>query len=289
MRVSNTLIGGAPKTWSPPPRSPEHGGDACIRVSRLTKIFRPLELHPLSWRPIRRQAPICALRDVDLTVRRGEIFALLGTNGAGKTTLLKILATLILPTAGQVTIEGADVVRERHRAIQLVSLVTADERSFYWRLTGRQNLEFFAAFQGLSREASRRRIEELREQLGLDALDRQFGVYSTGMRHRLAIARGLLRQPHVLLLDEPTRSLDPVAAESLHRLIRDTLVTQLGCTVVLATHNLQEAEELCDRAAFLHGGRLHSSVIIEELRLRTDAHGTKLVDVLTHLTTMGPL
>src|SRR5437762_2785118 len=123
--------------------SREHGGDTCILVSRLTKIFRPLEVHPLSWPPIRRQSPVCVLRDVDLSVGRGEILGLLGTNGAGKTTLLKILATLILPTAGRITIEGVDVIHEPHRAIQLVSLVTADERSFYWPLTGRQNLEFF--------------------------------------------------------------------------------------------------------------------------------------------------
>ena len=239
--------------------------------------------------PIRRQSPVCVLRDVDLSVGRGEILGLLGTNGAGKTTLLKILATLILPTAGRITIEGVDVIHEPHRAIQLVSLVTADERSFYWPLTGRQNLEFFATFQGLGRDAARRRIEELQEQLGLEALDRQFGIYSTGMRHRLAIARGLIRRPHVLLLDEPTRSLDPVAANGLRRLIRDTLVAQLGCTVVLATHNLQEAEELCDREVFLHKGRLLSSGIVEALCQPTNAHGTALGDMLGRLTTMSHL
>jgi len=287
--LSNAVIRRAQKTKPTPGMSREHGGDTCILVSRLTKIFRPLEVHPLSWPPIRRQSPVCVLRDVDLSVGRGEILGLLGTNGAGKTTLLKILATLILPTAGRITIEGVDVIHEPHRAIQLVSLVTADERSFYWPLTGRQNLEFFAAFQGLGRDAARRRIEELQEQLGLEALDRQFGIYSTGMRHRLAIARGLIRRPHVLLLDEPTRSLDPVAANGLRRLIRDTLVAQLGCTVVLATHNLQEAEELCDREVFLHKGRLLSSGIVEALCQPTNAHGTALGDMLGRLTTMSHL
>ncbi|MGH7167462.1 MAG: ABC transporter ATP-binding protein [Nitrospiraceae bacterium] len=287
--MSHAVIRRARKTKPAPGMSPDHGGDACILVSRLTKMFRPLEFHPLSWPPIRRQSPVCVLRDVDLSVGRGEILGLLGTNGAGKTTLLKILATLILPTAGRITIEGVDVIREPHRAIQLVSLVTADERSFYWPLTGRQNLEFFAAFQGLSRDAACGRIEELQEQLGLEALDRQFGIYSTGMRHRLAIARGLLRRPHVLLLDEPTRSLDPVAANGLRRLIRDTLVAQLGCTVVLATHNLQEAEELCDREVFLHKGRLLSSGIVEALCPPPDAHGTALVDMFSRLTTMSHL
>ena len=287
--MSHEVIRRARKKEPAPGLSPDHGGDACILVSRLTKMFRPLELHPLSWPPIRRQSPVCVLRDIDLSVGRGEILGLLGTNGAGKTTLLKILATLILPTAGRITIEGVDLIREPHRAIQLVSLVTADERSFYWPLTGRQNLEFFAAFQGLNPDDARRRIEELQEQLGLEALDRQFGIYSTGMRHRLAIARGLLRRPHVLLLDEPTRSMDPVAANGLRRLIRDTLVAQLGCTVVLATHNLQEAEELCDREVFLHKGRLLSAGIVGALCPPPDAHGTALVDMFSRLTTMSHL
>ncbi len=262
-----------------------HGSDGFIVVARLTKIFHPLQLRLRSLRPVRRQAPVCALRDLDLTIRRGEILGLLGTNGAGKTTLLKILATLILPTAGRVTVDGFDVAREADRVKAMIGLGTSDERSFYWRLTGRQNLEFFAAFQGLSPDAARVRIEQLRKQLGLEALDREFGVYSTGMRHRLAIARALLRQPQVLLLDEPTRSLDPLAAGVLHRLIRDTLVAQMGCTVVLATHNLGEAEELCDRVAVLHEGRLVGCGTVGELYERSRPHTSRLAGVFADLTT----
>ncbi len=215
-----------------------HGSSPIIVVSQLTKIFYPLQLRLRSFRPVRRHPPVCALRALDVSIHRGEILGLLGTNGAGKTTLLKILATLILPTSGRVTVEGYDVAGQADQVKGIIGFGTSEERSFYWRLTGRQNLEFFAAFQGLSADATRGRIQQLREQLGMEALDRTFGVYSTGMRHRLAIARALLRQPRILLLDEPTRSLDPLAAGELRRLIQDTLVGQMGCTVVLATHNL---------------------------------------------------
>jgi ABC-2 type transport system ATP-binding protein len=146
-----------------------------------------------------------------------------------------------------------------------VGHVTGDERSFYWRLTGRQNLEFFAAFQGLNADATANRIDELTEQLGLDALDRRFGLYSTGMRQRLAIARALLRRPTILLLDEPTRSLDPLASGRFHRLLRGTLVNELACTVLLSTHNLDEAQAVCDRIGLLHHGRLLRCLTVSEL------------------------
>ncbi len=265
-----------------------HGSDAVIVVSRLTKVFHPLQLRLRSLRPVRRQPPVWALREIDLTVSRGEILGLLGTNGAGKTTLLKIIATLILPTAGRVSVDGHDVARDGDSVKALIGLVTGEERSFYWRLTGRQNLEFFAAFQGLSPERTRGRIGELGEQLGLDALDRHFGVYSAGMRHRLVIARALLHQPRILLFDEPTRSLDPLAAGALRRLIRETLVRELGCTVVLATHNLEEAEELSDRIAVLHEGRLVGCGTVKELREPGEQPATTLAGIFARLVSQSP-
>jgi len=253
---------------APKPRTPAPAtrSDEAIVIRGLTKVFHPIELRLRSLHPLRRQPPVSALQDLTLTVRRGEVLGLLGTNGAGKTTLLKILATLILPNVGQVAVHGWDVVRDADQVRRIVGLVTGEERSFYWRLTGRENLEFFAAFQGLTAQATAARIEELRQTLGLEALDRRFGLYSTGMRHRLAIARALLPHPAVLLLDEPTRSLDPLATAALHRLIRTTLVTELGCTIVLATHSLPEAEALCDRLAILHQGRLLACGTVAELR-----------------------
>jgi len=263
--------------------------DPIIVVSRLTKIFYPVWLRLPFLLPGRRPPPVCALRELDLTIRRGEILGLLGTNGAGKTTLLKILATLILPTVGRVTVDGHDVVREADCVRGMIGLASGDERSFYWRLTGRQNLEFFAAFQGLRPSAARDRIEDLREQIGLEALDRRFGGYSTGMKHRLAIARALLCHPQILLLDEPTRSLDPLVAGVLRHLIRGTLVARMGCTILLATHNLAEAEELCDRIAVLHEGRLIACGTVGELRARSGGYPVTLTDIFARLTTRSDL
>ena len=230
--------------------------DDAIVIGGLTKVFHPIELRLRSRRPFRRHAPLTALQDVNLHVGHGQALGLLGTNGAGKTTLLKILATLILPNAGRVRVHGWDVEADADRVRRLVGYVSGDERSFYWRLTGRQNLEFFAAFAGLPRPTTRARIDALAVRLGLDALDRRFATYSTGMRHRLAIARALLCEPAVVLLDEPTRSLDPLARADVHRLIRSELLETRGCTIVLATHDLPEAQTLCDRLAILHRGRL---------------------------------
>jgi ABC-2 type transport system ATP-binding protein len=242
----------------------EARSDTPIVIYGLTKVFHPVTLQ-LAFPFVRRVPPVIALQNVSLTVSRGEIVGLLGTNGAGKTTLLKTLATLVLPTAGQVTIDGWDLVRDAERVKDVVSLMTGDERSFYWRLTGRQNLEFFAAFQGLNPEDTTTRIEELQEQLELEALDRRFGLYSTGMRQRVALARALLRRPSILLLDEPTRSLDPLARRRFYQFLRDTLVKALGCSILLSTHSFDEAESLCDRIAVLHRGVMLTCQSIDEL------------------------
>ncbi|MBI4230096.1 MAG: ABC transporter ATP-binding protein [Planctomycetes bacterium] len=225
-----------------------------IRIEGLSKTFRPLRLGFRSLRWVRRLPPVEALRGVDLQVREGEIVGLLGANGSGKSTLLKILATLVLPDAGRVEVGGVDLARQPGEVRRRVGFASADERSFYWRLTGRENLAFFAAFHGLAPRDADGRIDRLREEIGLDALDRRYGEYSTGMRHRLAIARALLHEPRILLLDEPTRSLDPIAADVLRGILRRTLAGRKGCAILLATHDLQEAQGVCDRIALLHRG-----------------------------------
>jgi ABC-2 type transport system ATP-binding protein len=201
--------------------------------------------------------PVPALTDIDLEIAPGEFFGLFGPNGAGKTTLIRILTTLILPTAGSAAIYGHDVVREAGLARAHLGLVFSNENSFYGRLTGRQNLEFFAALQNLSRAETRRQIDALLALFDLTgAGGTPFQYYSTGMRQKLNVVRALLHDPPVLFLDEPTKGMDALTAETLRRLLREELVLRRRKTVLLTTHDLQEMEALCDRVAILDGGRL---------------------------------
>jgi ABC-2 type transport system ATP-binding protein len=236
-----------------------------IETFGLTKRFP----RGSQWRRLLRGAPaggVTAVDGVDLSVQRGELFGLLGPNGAGKTTLVKLLCTLILPSAGSARVNGFDL----HQVAQIqstVGLVTGDERSFYWRLSGRQNLRFFGALHGLQGAELDQRVEAALARAELmDEANRQFQTYSTGIRQRLAIARGLLNDPQIIFMDEPTRSLDPTATTHLHTFIRDELVRRRGVTVFLTTHRLREAELLCDRLAIMDHGRIRACGSIAELR-----------------------
>ncbi|HEY9480190.1 MAG TPA: ABC transporter ATP-binding protein, partial [Gemmatimonadaceae bacterium] len=167
------------------------------------------------------------------------------------------LATLVLPDSGSATIAGFDVVQDAREVRHVLSPVIADERSLYWRLTARDNLELYGALQGLARSAARARAGELLEVVGLaDTGEKMVGSFSSGMKQRLLIARALIAFPRVLLLDEPTRSLDPLSARRFRAFLREEITGRQGCTVLLATHNAEEALELCDRVAVLNRGRL---------------------------------
>lgn len=199
--------------------------------------------------------PVEALRDVSLNVKRGEIFGLIGRNGAGKTTLTKIIATLVQPTSGTVFVNGHDSVRDDEHVRSQIGLAGAEERSFYWRLTGEENLLFFARLYGLSDRVAKQRIAELFSTFELqDAARRRFGELSTGNKQRLAVVRALIPKPPVLLLDEPTRSLDPLAASRMRRLIESLARTDPPATILFTSHNLAEVETLCDRVAIISKG-----------------------------------
>ncbi|HYP01911.1 MAG TPA: ABC transporter ATP-binding protein [Pyrinomonadaceae bacterium] len=220
-----------------------------VPLARLKKLFRRKATNPVE-----------ALRDVSFDVREGEIFGLIGRNGAGKTTLTKIIATLVQPTSGAVVVRGFDSVREEEAVRAQIGLANAEERSFYWRLTIEQNLIFFARLYGLTDRASRTRIDGLLARLELEPLARRrFGELSTGNKQRVAVARAMLSAPHILLLDEPTRSLDPLAAAQtrslIHSLARDA---ERPVTVLLTSHNLAEIEELCDRVAIISRGQIRA-------------------------------
>jgi ABC-2 type transport system ATP-binding protein len=230
-----------------------------VPLARARQLFR-----------MKAREPVEALRSVSFDVREGEIFGLIGRNGAGKTTLVKIIATLVQPTEGAVTVRGFDSVRDDGRVRAQVGLAGAEERSFYWRLTVEQNLVFFARLFGLSARAARSRIDELLELLELsDLRRRRFGELSTGNKQRMAVARALLNSPPVLLLDEPTRSLDPLAAARMRELIATLARGTPRVTVLLTSHNLAEVEELCERVAIISRGRIRAVDTPRDLR---DAH-----------------
>lgn len=230
---------------------------AAISVRNLVKRF-PLSrgLTEIVRRPFTPRLAT-ALDGLDLEVGYGEIFGLLGPNGAGKTTLLKILCTLVLPTGGIATITGHNVVQAPASVRQAIGYCLDTERSFYYRLTGRQNLAFFGALNNLESKQAAERIAKLTEMLGLSyAIDRPFATYSKGMQQKLGLARALMTDPGVLLLDEPTKSLDPAAAAEFRHFLRKTLIDRFEKTILLVTHSLEDASECCDRIALMNQGRI---------------------------------
>ena len=240
---------------------------AAVSIRHLSKTY-PVPLARLKeFFRLKTTAPVRALEDVTFDVREGEIFGLIGRNGAGKTTLIKIIATLVQPTSGSVMVHGADSVRDEEQVRSRIGMAAAEERSFYWRLTAEQNLTFFARLYGLDSRSARKRMEELLERFELGALRRRrFGELSTGNKQRMAVARAMLNSPPVLLLDEPTRSLDPVAAAQMRELIGRLARSTPPVTVFLTSHNLTEVEELCERVAVISRGRIRALDTPQNLR-----------------------
>ena len=240
-----------------------------LRVEGLTKRFPVTRNWPELLRHPTRVDYATALCGVTCEVDHGEFCGLLGPNGAGKTTLLKILTTLILPDAGTARVEGYDVVRDARAVRRVLAPVIADERSLHWRLSAAENLRLFAVLHDVAPAALERRVAEVLDVVGLRDVGRKpVGAFSTGMKQRLLIARALIGRPRVLLLDEPTRSLDPVSARDLRAFLRTEIATKQGCTVLLATHQADEAFELCDRVAILDQGRLVASGAPQALKRR---------------------
>ena len=198
---------------------------------------------------------VVALDDVSLDVEAGELHGLLGPNGAGKTTLVKILSTVLLPTTGRAWVDGHDVVTDAAAVRHRIGIVFGGERGLYTRLTARQNLRYWAALHRLPDAVGRARTDALLERLGLAArADERVETYSRGMKQRLHLARGLISDPPVLFLDEPSVGLDPVGTRELRALIRQ--LHEDGRTILLTTHDMVEAEQLCDRVTLVDRGRV---------------------------------
>jgi ABC-2 type transport system ATP-binding protein len=198
-----------------------------------------------------------ALRGVDLKIKNGEIFGVLGPNGAGKTTLIKILCTLVIHDEGEAYVHGFDVKKEPDGVLKNLQAVLPESRGFAWRLTGLQNLEFYALLYGLREKEAKERINYLLELTGLkERAHDGYQRYSTGMQRKLLLCRSLLRNTSTLLFDEPTAGLDPNSAAEFRSLLRDRLAREEGKTIFLSTHNLYEAQAMCDRIAILDRGKI---------------------------------
>jgi len=222
-----------------------------IRVREIRKRFRDVQ----------------ALDGVSLDVEPGEVVALLGPNGAGKSTLIRILGTTVIPDSGSVTVGGHDVVRDAIAARRSLGLMIGDERSHYWRISARRNLAFFAAMVGIPRREAAARAERLLNAVGLTgAADRPVLGYSSGMRARLSLARAMLADPPLLLFDEPTRNLDPLAAARFRK-SASRLAGERGHGILFATHDLHEAVAISTRILVLSAGR----IVLEEPARDLDA------------------
>jgi len=219
---------------------------AAVAVEEVTRVFEPRR---------KRDPRVVALDRVSLEIPAGEIHGLLGPNGAGKTTLVKILSTVLVPTSGRARVLGHDVIEEARAVRPLIGIVFGGERGLYWRLTGRQNLEYWGALYKLSASRTRSRAQELLTRVGLvDRADERVETYSRGMKQRLHLARGLVGDAKVLFLDEPTTGMDPLAAREFRSLIGE--LKGEGRTILLATHDMVEAETVCDRVTLIDHGTI---------------------------------
>ena len=198
-----------------------------------------------------------ALRNINLHIEEGDKVAFLGANGAGKTTLLKLIGGLLYPTAGRCVVNGYDTIKDNFKARQRVGFVLNEERSFYWRLTGKQNLEFFGSLDNLYGDRLSEKVSGLIKLVGLeDAKGKRFAGYSSGMKQRLAIARGLISNPDILILDEPTRTLDPISAEDVGNIITERIHRRTKKTLLIATHSITEARTLCNKICIMKKSRI---------------------------------
>ncbi len=248
------------------PSPPEH--PPAIQTRALRRVYKA------------RPHPVIALDGVDLDVAQGELFGLLGPNGAGKTTLIKILTTLLLPSSGTAHVAGFDVVRDTTRIRRVINTVSGGEQSGYGLLTVREQLWMFTQFYGLPQREGWKRVDELIEVMGLVSQAKQkVSTLSTGERQKMNFCRGLLNDPWVLFLDEPTLGLDVSAARDVRQHAQEWKAALPGRTVLLTTHYMVEAEQLCDRIAIVDHGRILALGTPAELKRRVQRESVFRLEV----------
>ena len=241
-----------------------------IEAENLVKFFMPRPtvtqlVQPSYWR---NRQPIIALRDVSLSIRQGETVALLGPNGAGKTTLIKMLCNLILPNEGRAKINGFDLLTEGRKIRRVVGLVTSDERSFFWRLTGRANLEFFASLHDIHPKVYKGQINYWLRTLGIEKqADVLFKSYSSGIKKKIAIIRALLHEPEILFMDEASSCLDIPSMRNVQALLKENFLSSGRKTLIWATHRLEEIESInCRRIVLMNQGEVYLDESLERFR-----------------------
>src|SRR5213080_3532797 len=226
----------------------------------------------------RRSKEIEAVRGISFAVEPGELFGLLGPNGAGKTTTIKMLITLLIPTGGSARVLGLDVVHQAREVRKRIGYVFGGERGVYERLSGYDNLRYFAELYGVHAREQKRRIEELLDLVGLKGREQERAEgYSRGMKQRLHVARGLLHDPEVVFLDEPTIGLDPVGARELRSTIAG--LVEAGKTILMTTHYMFEADSLCDRIAVISKGEIVAEGTPGQLKSRVETGSVTEVEV----------
>ena len=213
-----------------------------------------------------------ALHGVSMTIKTGDRVAFLGANGAGKTTLLKLIGGLLYPGSGTITVNNFDTISDNLKARKSVGFVLNEERSFYWRLSGTQNMEFFGSLDNLHGARLKSKVQALLHLVGLEEAGKKlFAGYSSGMKQRLAIARGLLSDPPILILDEPTRTLDPVAVKDVKNILLERVHANRERTLLIATHSLYEAQTLCNKFCFMKKGKIALYATLQDI---TDRYGS---------------
>ncbi|WP_431230461.1 ABC transporter ATP-binding protein [Paenarthrobacter nicotinovorans] len=241
-----------------------------VEAINLRRTFKSRRSGLLS---AKRSEPFEAVRGINFSIEAGEVFGLLGPNGAGKTTSIRMLSSLLLPTSGIAKVCGYDTTSQAREVRRRIGYIFGGDAGLYDRLSAKDNLRYFAQLASLDRSLEKRRIDELLELVGLNGRENDaVQTYSRGMRQRLHIARGLLAQPEVLFLDEPSIGVDPVAARDL-RLLVQRLATE-GTTILLTTHYMQEADELCNRIAVIAQGELQ--VLGTPTELKRHAEGLQI-------------
>lgn len=233
-----------------------------INIIDLAKIYRVKARTGFFKRQVRE---IHALKCINLNIEQGELFGLLGPNGAGKTTLIKCITTLLIPTDGKIVVNGFEVGRQDAQVRASLGCLLGGERSVYWKLTGRENLEYFGALYHLSSPEIKRQIDKLSRLLDLETLlDRPVETYSSGQKMRLVFAKALVNDAHILILDEPTNALDVPSAQALRGVIK--MLNQENYTIILTSHQMAEVEELCQRVAIVDQGEIIATGKVQDLK-----------------------